>query len=1055
MGPFDLGVRGSVVLGDAKPGAIKVWLLGGFRVSVGSRVIEQDDWHLRKAAALVKLLALSPGHRLHREQIMDLLWPELGTKAASNNLRQVLYAARRILDPAVGSRYLASREGSLALCPGGDIWVDADVFEVAAQTARRVGEPSAYEAALDLYAGDLLPEDRYEGWADGRRRELRGAYLSLLFGLASAHEKRGDHGSAVEALLRAVSEDPVREDAHVGLMRLYALSGRKAEALRQYDELQNTVSRELGVEPSASSRALREEIATGRFSLPGQPVAVPLEAPYATPRHTVPIQRTSFVGRESELVDIRGDLAMTRLLTLTGAGGTGKTRLALELAGDLAGAYQDGAWLVELAPLSEPDLVIQRVARSLGVREQPGLQLENTLLGVLREKELLIVLDNCEHLIDAAARLADALVDACPRVRILATSREPLRVPGETIRLLSPLSVPDSSEDAAGIARHGAVRLFVERVRLRLPAFEITPQNRQAIVDLCRKLDGIPLALELAAARAGTLAMEQVAQRLEDSLTFLNTGPRTVAPRQRSLRASLEWSHGLLGEPERKLFARLSVFAGGFTLEAAEAVCPGDGIREEGVLGLLSNLVDKSLVVAETTAAGGVRYRMLEPVRQYASVKLDDSTEAEAVRYRHAAFFLELAERAVPELKGPGQVEWLQRLEGDNDNLRVAMAWLLERGEVETVVRMAWALWIFWLIHAHMDEGRRWIEAALAKGENLTGQQRAQALWVQASTYYGKGTPEQIERMCEEAATLFRQAGDKYGLGHVVAGSASAAMQQGDARRATSLFKESLELARDVGDKWAQSSVLGHVGSMYLAQGNYEEAMRYFEEGLALSNEIGNKLSVSLTLYNMALAAQGQGDYERARELYAEGLRSSSTTDDKANTAYCLEGLAQVAAEYEETERAARLFGAAEAALDAAGGAVYVYAQSRSLHEQAVAGVRSRLHEAVFSSAWAEGSAMPLGEAIEYALYGERPAPRASHPVARQPPAGRRPVVLTRREQEVAALVGRGLTNRQIASELTISEHTVANHVAKILRKLRLRSRSQIGTWMGQQQTLP
>lgn len=320
---------------------VRVWMLGGLRVSVGTRTIEEDAWRLRKAASLIKLLALAPGHRLHREQLMDLLWPELAPGAASSNLRRALHVARHTLDPTLAgtSRRLQRRGELVALCPEGQLWVDVEAFEEAALSARRSQEPAAYEAAIDLYAGELLPEDRYEEWAEERRQELRETYLSLLMGLASAHAERKDYGSAIEALRRVVSEEAIREEAHAELMRLCALSGRKSEALRQYETLRETFSRDLGVEPSSSSRALREEIASGRFPPPDRRVGSVEEVTPAPPRHNLPVPGTSFVGRERELVDIRRELTMARLLTLTGTGGTGKTRLALETARNLAGAY--------------------------------------------------------------------------------------------------------------------------------------------------------------------------------------------------------------------------------------------------------------------------------------------------------------------------------------------------------------------------------------------------------------------------------------------------------------------------------------------------------------------------------------------------------------------------------------------------------------------------------------------------------------------------------------------------------------------------------------------
>ena len=545
MGPpaGSKGVRQSVGSVGGGPETLRVKLLGGFSVSVGSRTVRQNAWRLRKAAALVKLLALAPRHRLHREQVVDALWPDSGKKTASNSLRKTLHAARRALDPAVGSRYLASENNSLVLCPGSSLWVDVDAFQEAAAIAYREHEPAAYRAAIELYVGDLLPEDRYEEWAEERRRELRRMFLALLVELASVHEERAEHGQGVEALRRAVAEEPTLEEAHASLMRLYALLGQEGEALAQYERLQEAMSKRLGTEPSTATNRLREEIASGEFpSAPSSPISPPQqkELLYSS-RHNLPAPRTSFIGREREMLEVKRALAMTRLLTLTGTGGSGKTRLALEVVRSLVGAYPDGVWLVELAPLSEGTLVPQVVARALGVKERPEEPLTDTLAEVLRTKQTLLVLDNCEHLVEAVARVVDVLLDACPGVRVLATSREGLGIAGEVNRLVSSLSVPDPRQrsTAVDLERYESVRLFLERVRYRNPAFILTPQNVQAVAQICERLDGIPLAIELAAARVG-LSAEQIAERLDDSLKLLTTGSRTASARQRTLRGALD-----------------------------------------------------------------------------------------------------------------------------------------------------------------------------------------------------------------------------------------------------------------------------------------------------------------------------------------------------------------------------------------------------------------------------------------------------------------------------------------------------------------------------------
>ena len=440
-----------------RPETLRLWLLGGFRVSVGTRTVEEGAWRLRKAASLVKLLALAPSHHLHRERAMDLLWPEHGRHAAANSLSQALHAARSALGPddaQVASGYLASQGEQLVLCPKGELWVDVEAFEEAAATARRSRDRAAYRAALNLYAGELLPKDPYEEWAEVPREGLRQLFLSLLVELGRLYEERGEYGPGIEALRRAVVEEPTREEAHIGLMRLYALGGRQAEALAQYARLEEFLSREMRAKPQGSSRALMEEIATGRFPPPHRPLSPPKGGIFDPPRHNLPAPRTTFVGRDREIVEVKRALSMTRLLTLTGAGGSGKTRLALEVAMDLVGAYPDGVWLVELARLSEGDLVPQAVAAALGVKERPGQPLPVTLGEFLRAKQMLLVVDNCEHLLEATAGLVDILLDSCSRLRILSTSREALDVTGEVRWTVPPLSVPEpqgttSSEDSS------------------------------------------------------------------------------------------------------------------------------------------------------------------------------------------------------------------------------------------------------------------------------------------------------------------------------------------------------------------------------------------------------------------------------------------------------------------------------------------------------------------------------------------------------------------------------------------------------------------------------
>src|SRR5215208_4936398 len=1081
------------------PETLRIWLLGGFRVSVRSRSIAEEEWHLRKAGSLLKVLALSPGHRLHREQAMELLWPDLDPKAALNNLRYALHVARRTLEPSApagaASGYLHLRGESLVLSPTVSLWVDVEAFEEAATTARHAQDPAALRAAIDLYAGELLPEDRYEPWTEERRAQLKELYLSLLLELAALYEERKEFGEAIEVLGRVVAQDPTHEGAHVGLMRVYALLGKRREALGQYERLRDALFREFGSEPEAATVSLHQEIWAGTFPPADSPPSgfPPDEAFRSSPaeaggRHNLPLARTSFVGRERETLQVKRLLAMTKLLTLTGAGGCGKTRLALKVASDLVGAYLEGAWLVDLAPLSEGELVPQAVAQALGVPEQPGRPLTATLEDALRSRKMLLVVDNCEHLIEAVVGLVDSLLDSCPKLRVLATSRERLNAAGEVAWVVPCLTVPYSRQEAyppPELEGYESVRLFVDRANQRDPFFELTLRNGQAVAQVCRRLEGIPLAIELAAGRMGMLSAEQLASRLEDFLKLL-TGGLTADPRHRTLRATLEWSHELLSEPERMLFRRLSVFTGGWILEAAEEVCSGEGIEQGDVLEVLSELVDKSLVVAGAGEQGVPRFRMLEPVRHYGQERLQESGTAEWVRERHAQYYLALAQEAEPELEGADQILWMDRLETEHDNLRAALSWALEGGEAELGLQLAGALRLFWVGRSHYSEGRRWYEEGLKRGHSTSQQVRANALFGAGFFTVSLGDLELARECLEDGLVLYRQIGDRRGAANCARFLGWISFELGDWERAKALFEEALPLARESGsirDTCNALSMLAYMAacrgdvkraqalgeeslaiareagdttsvafaSQYLAvtamlSGDYERAQTLFEATLEMTRITGNRKGQAISLNNLGLVALCRGDYARAAKLSSESLKLSEEGLDHQVLTWSLDTLAAVCGQRRYVGRAARLWGAAEVLREASG-----FSQppdDERVLEPFLKDARSRLDEATFQAAWEEGRAMTEEQAVEYALSEEEEQnARTLDAVPEEQPRPDEPTErLTPREQELALLVGRGLTNRQIAQELSISEHTVASHVRKILKKLELRSRAQISS---------
>jgi predicted ATPase/DNA-binding SARP family transcriptional activator/DNA-binding CsgD family transcriptional regulator len=1021
-------------------------MLGRFAASVGSRGIPEQDWRSRRAANLVKLLALVPGHRMHREHLVDLLWPHLGKGAATNNLHHTLYVARKVLgsDPATSSRYLQVRSDEVALCPEARLWTDVEAFEEAALAARGDREPAVYRAAIELYAGDLLPENRYEEWVESRRTELRETYLSLLVELSRLYEGRGESEPAIEALRQVVRKDPTREEAHAGLMRLYASSGRRGEALSQYRRLAEILDREFASEPATESMRLYEEIREGRPPQTGPPSPTRPDA-LSDNRHNLPATRTSFVGRKREVTEVKRLLAMTNLLTLTGTGGSGKTRLALRVGRDLIGSYSDGVWLAELAQTSDPALATQAVSTALGVREQPGQPLIDTLSDHLRGKKLLLILDNCEHLVDATSTLADTLLRRCPDLRILATSREALEVPGEVNWRVPSLSLPgvDRPPNVDDLTRYEAVRLFVERARSRLPSFELTPANAGSVVEVCLKLDGIPLAIELATARLPLLAVEQVVERLNDSLELLSSATRTVAPRQKTMRAALDWSHALLSESERVLFRRLSAFAGGWTLQAAEAVASGDGLAANDVLDLLSRLVDKSLVVTETN--GATRYRMLEIVRQYAGERLEQSGEAGTVRSRHANWYAGFAERVDQAVRGPEGAVWVERLAREHPNVQAALRWSLD-AEPETALRIAGTLGHSWYRYGYILEGHRWLEAALARTTGVHTPMRARALHVAGVLADERGLYDQARDLLDEGLSLWRSLGDTGNVATLLNSLGVIMYTTGDVERGISLTEEALSIKRALGDEKGIETSLSNLGEMLQATGDLTRARALFEESMKTSRERGDNLSANLALLNLGILAVDQVEPDRAEALLVEALRAFRQLGDVDAIVDCLDALGQAYAAQEHGVRSAKLLGAAEAAREELDTPVRLAERDR--YERFVALSRHNLEETVWASAWSEGRAMSLEEAIEYTLKAgetvaseEREDPQSSSGVS----------ALTLRESEIADLIARGLTNRAIASELSISERTVATHVGRILKKLGLGSRTQVAAWVIEQ----
>jgi predicted ATPase/DNA-binding CsgD family transcriptional regulator len=775
---------------------------------------------------------------------------------------------------------------------------------------------------------------------------------------------------------------------------------------------------------------------TGNTSIPRDAAGGDVGEPRR--KYNLPLQLTSLVGREGEISEVRDLLAGARLLTLTGPGGSGKTRLALAVAGGLIEDFEDGVWLVELAPLSDPELVPQAVASVLGVREAPGDPLSETLADRLRAGSLLLVLDNCEHLVDACAILIQSLLRRCPGLRVLTTSREMLGMPGEFLFAVPPLSLPDPRRPPAveGLSGYEAVRLFAERARAVKPDFAITGQNALAVAQICYRLDGIPLAIELAAARTRVLTPEQISARLEASFRLLSGGGRQALARHATLRAATDWSHDLLSAEEKSLFARLSAFAGGFSLVAAEEVGSGGGIARNEVLDLLEKLVDRSMVTFEEKG-GGARYRLLETLRQYASEKLSEAEEAERVRRRHMLYFLRLAEEAEPELKGAHQETWLGRLEREHDNFRAALSWALERDEAELALRMSGALGEFWYLSGHLSEGRRWLEAALAGEDGGPDAARARALtWAGAMRWITREHDdyERLTDLGEEGLALYRRLGNDAEVALALQTLAYAESQRNRLERASTLAEEAIRLQRASSNTGGLARSLPVLGFVALARNEHGRAVALHEENLALAREAEDSFAIVVSLIQGSLAYSGLGEVRRARTLCKEGLGLSWQLKMMPLLAGHLHVSAVLAGLRGRADVAARLWGAAEALRESLG--ISLAPIETSYYTPLIDEARSRLDEASWEAAWAEGRAMPPGKAVEYALSSLRSAENPPSPTAY-------PADLSAREVEVLELVARGLTNARIASELYISPRTVNAHLGSVYHKIGSHSRAE------------
>ena len=984
----------------------RLFLLGSFRlesITAGAPSQEKAEsvsLPTRRIESLLAYLALHPESH-SREKLAALVWGDSTDEQARNSLRNALSVIRKQTDDDL---LLVDRE-SVQLSQHFPLWVDAAEFKKQVNALLAEQTPGLDNLDLSLYRSELLT-DYYDEWILPEREEYRLLYVEALLRLAQRARSQSEYPRAIEYAQKILQYDPANERAYQHLMFARLASGDRAAALKEYEDCRRALETELAVEPMPETTALYQWIREAA------PEGKPLE-----PRLTnLPIPVSSFIGRKRETSEIKALLTSHRLVTLTGAGGSGKTRLAVQVATDLVDQYQDGVWWIELAPLMDESLVTNVIAKALGVREAKNQPMADSLVSWIGARQMLLILDNCEHLVAACSQIADKLLQACRNLVILATSRETLAIAGEVVWLVPLLSLPDTQDWLKLFQDYEAIRLFTERAKAVKSDFELTEQNALAVAQICRMLDGIPLAIELAAARVRVLSVEEIVARVGDRFNLLTTGSRSALPRQQTLRALIDWSHDLLSPEEKILFRRLAVFHGGRTLEAVEDVCSGDGIAQALVLDLLGRLIDKSLLLTEKQN-GIMVYRILDTIRHYAQDELIKSGETERIRDRHALYFLKLAERAEPELQGPGQLVWLNRLETERNNLRTALDWCLTDAPREdgaardraTGLKLAGALYWFWVIRGPLSEGKRWLETALAESPPAARDAaRAKALsglgelaWNQSDMLTARNAyaealeiwqqvgdrwwiafgilcigyvelnedhqPEALE-LIQQSVALAREIGDKSLLARALRGLGNALMQT-DRTKAREALQESIALSRQLGDKLRLAYTLDALGKIAEAEQDTAVAVALCSESVDLLRQVSDRVNLAGPIHSLGQAFLSQGESQKAKELFTEGLMLAQQVDDRLLVALNLMGFAGVALAQGRSKRAARLLAAGEALLSNI--APSVWHRYNVNYERHLKSVRDDLDTITFDAAWTGGQTLSEEEAIHLAMSDE------------------------------------------------------------------------------------
>lgn len=765
----------------------------------------------------------------------------------------------------------------------------------------------------------------------------------------------------------------------------------------------------------------------------------------------LPAELTSFVGRRTEVAEAKRLLSASRLVTVTGMGGVGKTRLARRVAGTVRRGFPDGVWLVELSQLRRSELLPLAVMHALGVPTLSTRQGADLLAEYLRDKRMLLVIDNCEHLVDECASLVTRMLGTAAKLRVLATSRTALGVPGEHLLVLPTLSVPNPGDalSTAAISQSEAITLFEQRAAAVLPGFRVVPRNGQAVASLCQHLDGLPLAIELAAVQMRTLTVEQIVDRLNKPLSALSTAPRGVAPRHQTLRAMVDWSYDLCSEEERGLWARLSVFCGGFDLRAAEHVCVGDGISSDAFLQVFSRLVDKSIVLRHDIEQNSRRrYGLLDTIREYGQERLAELGGESVYRWRHVDHYLDLAEQSEAEWFGPEQAAWYSRLHEEHANFRAALeACLGTPGKARKGLRIAASLWFYWTGCSSLHEGRHWLDRALTI-EREPSVDRAKALWASGYLAIRQGDMSAALATLEECRQLALQLEDEATLAHAVQLCGYAELLSNKLSLAVPLLEQALSYERALKVPSAHlATALFRLALATGLQGDVKHALTLCEECREICNDHSESWGLSWSLWVLGVLRWLEGDVSQMAAHLHQCLQIERPGNDPIIVAFCIEFLAWAAAAQGEAERSAELLGISRNLWKPFGEFLFGFQRYMEWHEQCERQTRHALGEREFQIASRRGAQLSISQAISHVV-GGKPKRSSARPPAEQS-------LLTPREEDVAELVAKGLLNKEIAEQLVISRRTAEAHVEHILVKLGFTSRSQIAAWWSAQQQSP